>query len=685
MSVTTTKPGRKAVKASELAAQHAADIAERKADRMRTRLRPQAMPHYIVSALALSACALQLAKYLPVEEATVALATASAALVVAVVMAWRSRTSLNSKKARTWAAVCAIGAAGWLGTVTAAGVSLDALGLLAAIGYALALPWWSAHRIPNTTSAEPKLDAAVYIERWAAKVAPRILSGSQLTNPTDFPSGIEFLLQLDPGVDTYQSALAVVPNLRGALKLLRTQDLIVEQHPNPLYDESCLLLRIVTRPTVTTAAKIAWPGPSTYKNGWIDLGPHTDGEGVGKWRVYTENSMWGGYLTGITGVGKSRVLDQLALSLAAAGNTTIWYADGQSGASSPGLSDWFDWSTDKDGAGVMLAAAVAILEFRQAENIVGKLEGFTPSADRPGLLIIIDECHSIFADKHMQAAAARIAREGRKCGIAIIAASQVPNVGVFGPGYLGNVLRSCLCAGNLGAMHTTQKGAGNLIPGLPVDPTTLPNIPGLVYLAARGEGARSAALRGYYAEDTAAEAAVIPMPGLDRGSATAGGTDYQQRHEVAEARLEAARAIVAAYTSGTMPAPGLTPTKPAAATPAPATPAGGEGGAVARAQELGLNVIAFPTFGEIAAAAAQDEVVIDGLTARQQAVLVSIAAGYTAPGVIAEDAGVSPRHVYNVLDQLRDAGHVTKTGTGKAVRYTLSHTGQAAIDVSLAG
>jgi hypothetical protein len=45
------------------------------------------------------------------------------------------------------------GAASWLTTIAATGITLDAVGLLAALGYALAMPWWRTYRIPNTPAA----------------------------------------------------------------------------------------------------------------------------------------------------------------------------------------------------------------------------------------------------------------------------------------------------------------------------------------------------------------------------------------------------------------------------------------------------------------------------------------------------------------------------------------------------
>lgn len=672
MTRTRVKPGRRAAAAATGASRtgdqdFAGLLAARRADRMRHRLRHQLAPHYALTALVLAACAARAAAHLTGAEATVALSVSSAAFVAAVVAAVVARRRLSGAPERRWATVCALGAASWLSTVTATGLSIDAVGLLAVLSYALALPWWARHRIPNPNpfpAAPVEPDVDVYVERWAAHLgADGDLKGSRLVDREDIPAGHRYTLELVPGRHTYAAVIGMLPRLRTGLRLRVDQDLLIERHPE--LDESCLLLTVVTKPPVSATRTLTWPGPSTYADGSVALGPYVDGEGVGRWRVYSQNSIWGGFILGITGVGKSRVLDGISLSVAAAGQTVVWYADGQDGASSPGLAGWYDWSTDRHGATDMLAAALLIMSFRQAENLVDGREGFTPSRERPGLLIILDEIHNITADPVKQAAIATIAREGRKCGVAVIGASQIPNVGVFGPGDLGNLIRSCLTAGNLAAMHTTQRGAGNLIPGLPIDPCTLPAVPGYLFLAARG-GGRAAALRGYYVEDTQAESERIPMPVLDRGSATAAGHAYRTRRHAADARLAAARALVDALRAG-QPAP-TTQTATRAATPTAA--------AVASAARSGCQVITFPTWPP------QQQIAGGTLTDSQRAVLVALAAGHTRPGLIAEDAEVSKRHVYNLLEELIQAGYAIQSSYG---HYALTDAGQHAIATALAG
>src|ERR687887_191906 len=148
--------------------------------------------------------------------------------------------------------------------------------------------------------------------------------------------------------------------------------------------------------------------------------------------MFADNGLYGGYLCGATRSGKSRMLESIALAAADAG-LVVWFIDPQGGASSPWLAKRADHvARNVPQAREMLEQARAVKNLRQAENAYYELEGFTPVSkacnlcgsppgercesdcvnSRPGLLIIIDECHRVFADPHCQAIATELAREG---------------------------------------------------------------------------------------------------------------------------------------------------------------------------------------------------------------------------------------------------------------------------------
>ncbi|MGH8880734.1 MAG: hypothetical protein ACRD0P_25825, partial [Stackebrandtia sp.] len=498
--------------------------------------------------LVLTASAARAVAHLTGEHQTVALAVATTAFVAAVTVLFVVRRKVFGPRARRWAIACSTVAASWLATVTAVGISWDAIGLLTALGYGLALPWWRRHRLPNTPPPieyEPVLAPAMdtYDVRWATylgetKDSP--LAGTWLTSHEEIDSGHRYVLQLRPGKHSLQTVLGILPMLRTGLKLMPGQDLIVERHP--VLDESCLNLTIVTRSQVLTAESIPWPG-NTYdpETGAISLGPFVDGDGVAKWRLYGRNSIYGGFICGAPDSGKSRMMESIALSAAAIG-TVIWFGDPQGGASSPWLAKHADHYASGVGAiEKMLAEALLVKDLRQAENALYDWEGFTHSPERPGLLIFIDECHSAFADSAIQEMAIELAREGRKCGIAIVAASQVATLDAFGKGQEADALRSCITAGNLVVLRTTSNNTKNVLPGVDVNPTKFPAIPGYAYLVDTTHKRRSAPLRGYYLadadRDTLADA--ITWAPLDTGASNAAGPGYLRRRAQADADRKA--------------------------------------------------------------------------------------------------------------------------------------------------
>src|SRR6266545_3366639 len=250
MTQTQTKPGRTAVLGtveSESTPGPSPQEREtaRRQDRMRHRLRHQAAPHYTIALLVLSASAARAAVYLTGEEQAVALTVAGAAFVVAVVAGVIAGRRIVTPRARRWAYACITATAGWLTTVTAVGLSWDAIGLLTVLGYALALPWWRQHRISNVPAA-PRVPEPEPVDTYAGRYATAFgdatgpLQGTWLTSHEAINSGHRYVLQLVPGKHSIHTVLGLLPLLRTGLQLMPNQDLVVERHP--VLDESCLLL-----------------------------------------------------------------------------------------------------------------------------------------------------------------------------------------------------------------------------------------------------------------------------------------------------------------------------------------------------------------------------------------------------------------------------------------------------------
>jgi len=665
------------------------------------RCRRQLVPHLIaagVLSVGLGSQAVVAQQWAgPAEVATV---TAPATIALAVLTGHKMR-----RRRPAWArriTIGGLGASAWLTLSTITGVGALQTGILLAAEIALAARWWQANRIgypadddggqeQNRSDAPlPLTDLGKILHDFEANAACTggPLPGAKLLNPEQTPYGWSFRLELKPGKQTYKSLMARLDDLAGAL-YQGVEDLIPEPHPTDRSPAVCRL-QVLTSSPIAGATDFTGPRRIVTDDGAVllGLGPYADGDGEAMWRLYTPGSMWSGFLLGGTGMGKSRVIENIVISAMSGGDTEFWFIDPQGGGSSPALRQYADWFTGMADAQDVLDAALEILLARSEENSVEGWTGFTPSRQRPGIAIVIDECHNVFADPDRVADWAKIAREGRKVGIAIICVSQYPGLDSFGG---SEPLRSSIMTGNALAMHVKSNNAKSLMPGLDVDPKTLPFIPGYCYLQGNPDsGLRTAPFRNRNTDpDRTGELArrwlaevTADRPGLEPLAVTAtriAGTAYAERHTSSNTGHAAAAARVQAMRAGQLPDP--------VDDDAPGTRGAGPGrGKKSKAKAAPVGdmgrVIAFPAwtpdFGQATAAnggAAQPAPATPSpapdtaaaprppqgeLTESQQAVLETIAAGIDRPKEIGEAVGLKHRQVQTLLKTLLEAGHIAK-------------------------
>lgn len=616
-------------------------------------LRPQLAPHAAVGALVVAAGAARIAAHVTGDEQTVATWVAGTAFVVAVVAATRVRRRVFDKRARRRALAFLAVAVGWLTGVTLAGLSLGAIGLLMALGYGLSMHWWRQHPVGLI---QPRVSRSQYQRLWAEHngASDGALPGSRLTNPEPIKAGMRFALKLRPGKQTLGMAVAAMEKLRGGLHLLADQQMLLETHPTE--PEPTVLMTIVTKSPIKEA--VDWPGPSAFDSatGRVMLGPYADGEGVATWRAYTDNRLWGGFIQGGTGSGKSRLIESIAFSLAASQShpTVIWYGDGQRGASSPLLmrhADLFAGTYEQIHA--MLVALELLMLLRQQENVERELEGFAPAEDRPGALGVIDECHKVF-DKtqnprswlECQRIAATIAREGGKVGVALLLASQEPTLGAFGGAgspYC-EVLRSNLLSGN-GIMLAGKDPNAKTIFGVDDNPKTFPTYGGYGMVTSPAPGERQAHFRGYYLSERLRKYWPERITWRDLSTSeghVAMGPAYAQRERSFADRKASILGRPPARTA-----------VPAQRQPEPA--GGGDG--------IALKVFGggtFPIWTVFETKARQDAQ--QRLKPSHEKVIAAIRSGHTSPQRIADAVDLSVRQVHNLLDDLAEAGVVRGGG-----------------------
>lgn len=542
---------------------------------------------------------------------------------------------------RRWVLVCAGAAMAWLATAVVVGITINTTGPLMGLALmvgtaALARTHWQRHRIgdlnhPQLPVADPVLplgaapdgadatentgdegddsdsgdgipeEARAYLDKWEEWVRGGRLKDSILEfdsaiwgdNPRDDTDedvrvGWRYRLWLPKQGVVFETVLAELTQISYSLEVPR-EELSVERiaptednpRPNPrlvhfeVIDNSPILKSV---PMLDSRYRCTRDEDGNVTEGWIDCGPYRNGDGGARWRVYSGgDSMWGGFILGGTGSGKTVLLDSIAFSLAASGHTAVWYIDGQAtsgqAASSPFIPEIADWSAATDEAQEdMLAALEDIADLRAAENARYKMRGFTPTEDRPGLAVIVDECHLVLNPDNAKRWE-ELARIARKVGICLIMATQAAQFDSFGR---SETLRSQLLAGNTLVLRVTGITQSGFIPGLEMDPTTLPPIAGYGYTVASNNYGRTAPFRGVFCPDYTAlwnhlGYTVATLDRRARGAANV-ATDnrYRDRHEIAEqafAGIDDRFAALDAAADGAAPADG--DTTGTAAAPAP--------------------------------------------------------------------------------------------------------------------
>lgn len=636
------------------------------------RNRRQLVPHLMVAALLVLAGFVQLlgaASGSPIGESTAVLSLLTVAAIVAVAVVrvraprrWRPRLT-----------VAALAAVAWLAWAGRTGLTWGTVAALLGAEVALSARRWQATRLPHPQGPPATPDTARGDARPARDNLPGLwqayvgcpegaLAGATLHSPILDDHRETYTVELVPGKHSLGKALAALDRVQSGLRRPQ-EEIILEPHPSG--DSAQLKLTVVTKSPIKDA--VVFDGPKYFRDGddgWIEAGRYADGEGRVRVSMYAANSARHVVVFGGQGSGKTALLNQMAVSAQASGHTTVFYVDGQDGASSPQLMQYADWAPTGPGrADEMLSALERIFAVRGKMMQARRLAGLTPSPDLPGLVVIIDECHLIW-----QAGSPQIRRWvdlaslARKLNVAFWAATQHPELASF-----GNIdkLRSLLMQYTTLVLRTTSGVANNIL-RLSVDPSKLPTLPGYGYLVAgdKAAGVRSAPFRADFLDDAngIADAWFAAHPGaaLDRASAKAAGPTYDDRTALAERRQRDLEDELTAWMDDDAPAPRPAPAGESAVAglPAAAGPDRGPGG------HGGLALALVPRFPRpILAPTARS--VPAGLSATQATVWGLVAAGTARVTDLAAAAGLSPSQTYKVLGELVEHGDVVKTGHGR--------------------
>lgn len=526
---------------------------QRRQSRTLHKLEPQLRPWLMAAGVYGFAAVLWLSGALGASSASLATVAAGVGSTVIAATWLIARNRLPQRwRLRIWAALFA--GTAWTSWAAWTGPSRLVLLSLLVTTVILSAAWWRHHRpgyptqAPEPIEAEDPSAGLTIPELWAQYVAAKgkALPDSYLFAP-DHKETAEakvegYTVQLSRGDHTLMHAVGAMDRVASGIGVPPRK--IVFEDLGGDSDPSTILLKIVHR---SPADDPRFDHPR-YDAGLLEIGPYIDGDGEAVYRLYTagerpnEGSMWSGAIIAATSYGKSRMIENLAVSALSAANTVIWFICPQGGASSPALMRNCDWFADKEGADIMLSAFERIAEARGMENAAEGWIGFDPSPQRPGLWLIIDESHEV-VDKRMET----LVRKIRKLGMGVLLASQSSGLDTFAG---SDVMRGSVMAGNTIAMYTSSNVSGQLMAGLEVDPKTLPKVPGYGYTQRVGATGRTAPFRNRLISDTDEWMAAQPKVELDPLSANAAGDVYFDRHETAAAAAQNLMAKVQAMRSG---------------------------------------------------------------------------------------------------------------------------------------
>lgn len=356
----------------------------------------------------------------------VVVATIAAAAALARASRW-----LDRAEERLYAAGVAVMAGGWIAAAAASGPGAGPLPAVLVIGTVGAgLPWWRHRRrrarvrVERTLAAWPHTADAIglkdsrvlsaLVDRWGWRARIRLHRGQTVTDALNRLPAIESGLGTRPGA--------------------------VRVEPDPDRADRFTLRVLANDPH---AKPIPWPGTSTASIADpAELGVFEDATPV-RVSFLRRHALLGG----IAGSGKSGILNVLLANLAACPDVVLWGIDLKGGMELRPWQSCLDrLATTPREATRLLRDAARVLEARA--TAFGEQGGrlWTPTADAPALVIVIDE-YAELTDESPEAVAHAdsIARRGRAVAVTLLAATQRPTQHAMGKGAVRSQMDIRLC------------------------------------------------------------------------------------------------------------------------------------------------------------------------------------------------------------------------------------------------
>jgi S-DNA-T family DNA segregation ATPase FtsK/SpoIIIE len=384
---------------------------------------------------------------------------------------------------------------------------------------------------------------------WGTQVAERAgLAGSRVLAAQQDRWGWTIRLALRPGT-TYADARKQAGVLESALGV-RPRSVRVAEDPARA---DRVVVRVLERDP--HAQPLPWPGPqATTISEPVTLGLYEDGEPT-RVSLLRQHAL----VAGMTGSGKSGVLNVAIGDLAACRDVVLWGCDLKFGMELGPWREVFDrdWiATSVAEAEALLDAAARVMEARGRLLAAADRRTWEPTPTAPALVIVIDEQARLALSARAVERLDLVGTQGRALAVTLLTSTQYPTGKALG----STEMRAQILVKVI--LRVERKGHVNVVLGEgkatsgwraeEIDPAK----PGTFYLDAPGATtpslARAWLITDHAVRDTAARYRT-QRPRLDLASAQAAGTPP------ARATAVTGGTTGTSGTSGTGPAGGTTP------------------------------------------------------------------------------------------------------------------------------
>jgi len=277
---------------------------------------------------------------------------------------------------RGYAAAVIATSGGWLTAAIAVGPTAKPLPVIAAIATVLlGIPWW-AHR-----RRRARVRAWRTIQSWPGLAENMGLPGSRITSIVVDVWGWTAKVMLRKGT-TAEHAVSQIPNIESGLGLRRGSARVF---PDEERADRFTLRVIESDPH---ANPVPWPGVFIRSvTQLIELGLSEEGQPVGI-SILRRNVLIGG----MTGAGKSVILNIIIAALVKCLDVEIWGVDLKGGMElQPWARHLARFATTPQEASQLFRDAVTRLNQRTKQKAAQGRKTWEPTPDEPTIIIIVDE------------------------------------------------------------------------------------------------------------------------------------------------------------------------------------------------------------------------------------------------------------------------------------------------------